>query len=56
MTAGTGSDPETYTVHGGKLRTLDTLPRVGIRNLAHERGRYFWPGGKGWPLTQFADR
>ncbi|MDT7720350.1 MAG: hypothetical protein QOE94_1361 [Mycobacterium sp.] len=56
MTAGTGSDPETYTVHGGKLRTLDTLPRVGIRNLARDRGRYFRPGGRRSPLRQLGDR
>src|ERR1700739_2063950 len=56
MTAGTGRDPETYPVHERPLRALDTLPRVGIRDLARDRGRFFRPGGQRSPLRGLGDR
>jgi cytochrome P450 family 135 len=56
MTASTGRDPETYTVHERPLRPLDTLPRVGIRDLARDRGRFFRPGGQRSPLRGLGDR
>jgi cytochrome P450 family 135 len=56
MTAGAGRDPETYTVHERPLRTLDTLPRVGIGGLARDRGRFFRPNGQRSPLRGLGDR
>jgi cytochrome P450 len=56
MSASTGRDPETYTVHERPMRTLDTLPRVGIRDLARDRGRFFRPGGQRSPLRGLGDR
>jgi cytochrome P450 len=56
MTASTGRDPETYPVHEGPLRALDTLPRVGIRDLARDRGRFFRPGGQRSPLRGHGER
>jgi cytochrome P450 family 135 len=56
MTAGTGRDPETYTVHQRPLRTLDTLPRVGIWDLARDHGRFFRPGGRRSPLWELGER
>ena len=43
MTASTGRDPEPYPLHQRPLRTLDTLPRVGIWDLARDHGRFFRP-------------
>jgi hypothetical protein len=56
MTASTGRDPETYPVHEGPLRTLDTLPRVGIRDLARDRGRFYKPNGRHSPLWELGER
>ncbi len=56
MTASTGRDPETYPVHQGPLRTLDTLPRVGIRDLARDRGRFYKPNGRHSPLWELGER
>src|ERR1700748_2114019 len=71
MTAGTGRDPETYPVHERPLpalapepypvherplRALDTLPRVGIRDLARDRGRFYKPNGRHSPLWELGER
>jgi hypothetical protein len=56
MTAGTGRDPETYTAHERPLRTLDTLPRVGIRDLARDRGRFYKPNGRRSALWELGER
>jgi cytochrome P450 len=48
-----GRDPETDTVHEP---TLDTLPRVGIRGLVRDRGRFFRPLGQHSPLRGLGDR
>lgn len=44
MTAGTG------------LRHIDTLPRVGVRGLARDRGRFFRPLGQRSPLRGIGER
>lgn len=44
MTAGTG------------LRDIDTLPRVGVRGLARDRGRFFRPLGQRSPLRGIGER
>src|ERR1700741_4564742 len=56
MTAGSGRDPETYPVHERPLRALDTLPRVGIRDLARDRGRFYKPNGRHSPLWELGER
>ena len=56
MIACSGRDPETYTVHERPLRTVDSLPRVGIRDLARDRGRFFRPGGQRSPLRRLGER
>jgi cytochrome P450 family 135 len=52
MTAGSGRDPETETVHERPLRTLDSLPRVKVRDLARDRGRFYKPNGRRSPLWE----
>jgi cytochrome P450 family 135 len=56
MTASTGRDPETDAVHKGPLRTLDTLPRVGIWDLARDHGRFYKPNGRHSPLWALGER
>jgi cytochrome P450 family 135 len=56
MTASTGRDPETDAVHKGPLRTLDTLPRVGIWDLARDHGRFYKPNGRRSPLWALGER
>ena len=56
MTASTGREPETHTADGRPLQTLDTLPRVGIRDLARDRGRFLRPGRPRSPLWALGDR
>jgi hypothetical protein len=56
MTDSTGRDPETYTVHEPPLRTLDTLPRVGIWDLARDHGRFYKPNGRRSPLWGLGKR
>jgi cytochrome P450 family 135 len=56
MAASTGRDPETYPVHQRPLRALDTLPRVGIWDLARDHGRFFRPGGRRSPLWELGER
>ena len=38
------------------IATLDELPRVGVRSLAHDRGSFFRPDGKRSPLRELGDR
>src|SRR5258707_14372972 len=56
MTASTGREPETHTADGRPLQTLDTLPSVGIRDLARDRGRFLRPGRPRSPLGALRDR
>src|SRR2546423_107726 len=56
MTAGSGRDPETETVHERPLRTLDSLPRVKVRDLARDRGRFYKPNGRRSPLWEGGER
>jgi cytochrome P450 family 135 len=56
MTASTGRNPEAFTVHDRGLGALDTVPRVGIRDLARDRGRFFRPAGQRSPLRGLGDR
>ena len=56
MTASTGREPETHTADGRPVQTLDTLPRVGIRDLARDRGRFLRPGRPRSPLWALGDR
>lgn len=56
MATRSGGDPETHPVHQGPLRTLDTLPKTGIRGLARDHGRFFRPCGQGSPLRALGDR
>jgi cytochrome P450 family 135 len=56
MATSTGRDPETNSVHERPLRTLDTLPRVGIRDLARDRGRFYKPNGRPSPLWELGER
>lgn len=52
MTAGAGHDPAPQH----SPRTIDTLPRVGLRGLARDRGRFFRPLGQSSPLRGIGER
>lgn len=52
----TGDDPGTRKADEHRLRTLDTLPRVGIRELARDCGRFARPGRPRSPLWGMGDR
>jgi cytochrome P450 len=52
MTAGAGQDPTPQH----SPRTIDTLPRVGVRALARDRGRFFRPLGQRSPLRGIGER
>src|SRR5271166_4556141 len=56
MTASTGGNRETHTAPERRLSSLDTLPRVGIRDLARDHGRFFRPGRQRSPLWGLGDR
>jgi cytochrome P450 len=56
MAISTGRDPETDSVHERPLRALDTLPRVGIRDLARDRGRFYKPSGRPSRLWALGER
>ena len=52
MTAGAGHDPTPQR----PLRNIHTLPRVGVRGLARDRGRYFRPLGQHSPLRGLGEQ
>jgi len=52
MTAGASHDPSPQH----SPRTIDTLPRVGVRGLARDRGRFFRPLGQSSPLRGLGER
>jgi cytochrome P450 family 135 len=56
MTASTGREPETHAADERQLRTLDTLPRVGVRDLARDRGRFLRPNRSRSPLWTLGER
>jgi cytochrome P450 len=56
MTASTGGEPGSRKAQEHSLRTLDSLPRVGIRDFARDRGRFARPGRPRSPLWGMGDR
>jgi cytochrome P450 family 135 len=52
MTAGAGHDPTPQR----PLRNIHTLPRVGVRGLARDRGRFFRPLGQQSPLRGLGEQ
>ena len=56
MTVSTGGDGETHTAPERPLLTLNTLPRVGIRDLVRDHGRFLRPGRQRSPLWELGDR
>lgn len=56
MTADSGRDPETHSIHESPLRTLNSLPRATIRDLARDRGRFYKPNGRHSLLWEGGER
>ena len=56
MTTSTGSEPGSRNAQERPVRTLETLPRVGIRDFARDRGRFARPGRPRSPLWGMGDR
>jgi cytochrome P450 family 135 len=52
MTAGADHDPTPQS----PLRNIHTLPRVGVRGLARDRGRFFRPLGQTSPLRGLGEQ
>lgn len=52
----TGRRPDTDPVHERPLHTPDTLPRVGVWDLARDHGRFYKPNGRRSPLWTRGER
>ena len=56
MAASTGGEPGSREAQEHPMRTLESLPRVGVRALARDRGRFARPGRPRSPLWGMGDR
>ena len=45
-----------HATPGRPLRSIDTLPRIGLRGLARDRGRFFRPFGQTSPLRGIGEQ